>query len=78
MRLPLLLSLSLLPFAGQIARAQLAPADDFFHSGAQLYLSNNVPAALERVETGLKSYPGDTKLKKLEEFMAIWIGKALS
>jgi hypothetical protein len=23
--------------------AQLAPADDFFNSGAQLYISNNIP-----------------------------------
>jgi len=25
-----------------------APADDFFNGGAQLYISNNIPAALEK------------------------------
>jgi len=59
----LLISLSLLllcvaPKAG----AQLAPAEDFFNSGAQAYISNNIPAALERVEMGLKTYPDDVKL----------------
>ena len=53
----------------QPALAQLAPAEDFFNSGAQLYISNNIPAALERVETGLKTYPDDEKLKKLEELL---------
>ena len=66
----LLISLSLLllcvaPKAG----AQLAPAEDFFNSGAQAYISNNIPAALERVEMGLKTYPDDVKLKKLEELL---------
>ncbi len=66
----LLISLSLLllcvaPKAG----AQLAPAEDFFNSGAQAYISNNIPAALERVEMGLKTYPDDAKLKKLEELL---------
>jgi Ca-activated chloride channel family protein len=65
----LLISLSLLLFAWQKAGAQLAPADDFFNGGAQLYISNNVPAALERVELGLKTYPDDVKLKKLEELL---------
>ena len=65
-----LISLSLLllcvaPKAG----AQLAPAEDFFNSGAQAYISNNIPAALERVEMGLKTYPDDVKLKKLEELL---------
>ena len=69
MRLPLLISLSLLLCAAQEVCAQLAPADDFFHSGAQLYISNNIPAALERVQTGLKAYPEDEKLKKLEELL---------
>lgn len=49
--------------------AQLAPAEDFFNSGAQAYISNNIPAALERVEMGLKTYPDDEKLKKLEELL---------
>lgn len=69
MRLPLLISLSLLPLAWQNAGAQLAPADDFFHSGAQFYISNSIPQAKEQVEMGLKLYPDDDKLKKLEELL---------
>ena len=65
----LLISLSLALFAWQNASAQLAPAEDFFNGGAQLYISNNIPAALERVETGLKIYPEDDKLKKLEQLL---------
>jgi len=65
----LLISLSVLLIAAQKISAQLAPAEDFFNSGAQLYISNNVPAALERVEMGLKTYPDDEKLKKLEELL---------
>ena len=65
----LLISLSVVLIAGQKISAQLAPADDFFNSGAQLYISNNVPAALERVESGLKTYPDDEKLKKLEQLL---------
>ena len=69
MRLSLLISLSLVVFVWQNALAQLAPADDFFDSGAQFYISNNIPAALERVESGLKFYPDDEKLKKLEQLL---------
>jgi site-specific DNA-cytosine methylase len=69
MTLRLLISLSLLLLAWQKASAQLAPAEDFFNGGAQLYISNNIPAALERTEMGLKTYPDDTKLKKLEELL---------
>lgn len=69
MTLRLLISLSLLLLAWRDAEAQLAPADDFFNSGAQLYISNNVPAALERVELGLKTYPDNEKLKKLEQLL---------
>jgi hypothetical protein len=65
----LLISLSLLLIAAQRMSAQLAPAEDFFNGGAQFYVSNNVPAALERVELGLKTYPDDVKLKKLEELL---------
>ena len=65
----LLLSLSLLLPAGQKVVAQLAPADDFFNGGAQLYISNNIPSALERVEGGRKLYPDNVKLKKLEELL---------
>ena len=43
MTLRRLISLSLLLFVWQQASAQLAPAEDFFNSGAQLYISNNVP-----------------------------------
>jgi len=65
----ILLSLSLLGLAGRPAAAQLAPADDFFNSGAQSYISNNIPAALQHVEDGLKTYPNDEKLKKLEQLL---------
>jgi Ca-activated chloride channel family protein len=65
-RLLLLVSLSLLP-AWQAARAQ--NAEEFFNSGAQLYISNNIPQALESTETGLKQYPNDAKLKKLEALL---------
>jgi Ca-activated chloride channel homolog len=66
MRFLLPISVSLL-LAWQAARAQTA--DDFFNGGAQLYISNNVPSALEKVENGLKIYPDDGKLKKLEELL---------
>ena len=73
MRLPHQIKNSLLPlllvFAAQKTCAQLLPADDFFNGGAQLYISNNIPAALERTESGLKLYPDDVKLKKLEELL---------
>ncbi len=69
MTLRLLISLSLPMLAWQNASAQLAPADDFFNGGAQLYISNNIPSALERVEGGRKLYPDDVKLKKLEELL---------
>ncbi len=69
MRLRTLVSLSALLLSWQRADGQLAPADDFFHGGAQSYLSNNIPAALERVEAGLRIYPDDIKLKKLEELL---------
>jgi Ca-activated chloride channel family protein len=73
MRLPRPIQNSLPPlllvFAAQKVCAQLAPADDFFNSGAQFYISNNIPAALEKTEAGLKIYPDDEKLKKLEELL---------
>jgi Ca-activated chloride channel family protein len=69
MRLRLPISLSLLLLSWQNADAQLAPAEDFFHSGAQMYISNNVPQAKEIVEMGRKLYPDDEKLKKLEELL---------
>ncbi len=67
MRLSLLLSVSLLLPVWQTARAQ--SADDFFNSGAHSYISNNIPQARESVETGLKQYPDDVKLKKLYELL---------
>jgi Ca-activated chloride channel homolog len=69
MRLSLLISLSLLLLSWTPARAQLAPADDFFNNGARLYISNNIPQAKDAVEMGLKLYPGDEKLKKLDELL---------
>jgi Ca-activated chloride channel family protein len=69
MRLLLLISLSLFLSSWQTAWAQLAPADDFFNSGAQFYISNNIPQALESTEAGLKQYPEDVKLKKLYELL---------
>jgi hypothetical protein len=73
MRLPRQIKNSLLPlllvFAAQKVCAQLAPADDFFNGGAQLYISNNIPAALEKTEAGLQFYPNDEKLKKLEQLL---------
>lgn len=63
-------ALAALGIAGALeAHAQLAPPDDFFNGGAQFYISNNIPAALERVETGLRAYPDDQKLKRLEELL---------
>jgi Ca-activated chloride channel family protein len=61
--------LLLIIFAAQKIYAQLAPADDFFNGGAQLYISNNIPAALEKTEGGLKLYPNDEKLQKLEKLL---------
>jgi Ca-activated chloride channel family protein len=63
------LLLPLLFIAAQKVCAQIAPADDFFNSGAQFYISNNIPAAEQQVETGLKIYPDDEKLKKLAELL---------
>jgi len=61
-----LISLSLL-LTALAAGAQ--SAGDYFDGGAQLYISNNIPAALDKTEKGLKSYPDDAKLKKLEELL---------
>ncbi len=66
MRLLLPISVSLL-LACLAARAQSAV--DFFNSGAHSYISNNIPAALETVEGGLKRYPDDVNLKKLYELL---------
>jgi hypothetical protein len=66
MRLLLLISASLV-LARQAACAQ--SAEDFFNRGAHSYISNNIPQALVSVETGLKQYPDDVKLKKLYELL---------
>ena len=50
-------------------RAQVLTPDEFFHGGAQLYLTNNVPGALEVVTNGLQQFPDDEKLKKLYELL---------
>lgn len=65
--IPPRISLSLLLLALPSARAQTS--DDFFHGGAQSYLSNNIPAALEIVTNGLQRFPDDQKLKKLYELL---------
>jgi hypothetical protein len=67
MKLRLLLSISLAALAVQKVCAE--SADDFFHSGAQSYLSNNVEGAKQEVAKGLKLFPDDTKLKKLDELL---------
>jgi len=64
----LLISLSLL-LAWQKICAQLAPADAYFNGGAQFYISNNIPAAMEAVTNGRALYPDDAKLKKLEQLL---------
>jgi Ca-activated chloride channel family protein len=67
MILRLLISLELLLLATLAARAQTA--EEFFNGGAQFYISNSIPSALEKVEGGRKLYPEDVKLKKLEELL---------
>ena len=69
MTLRLLTSLSLLLAWQKVCAQLVAPADDFFNGGAQLYISNNIPSALEKVKSGLKIYPNDEKLKKLETLL---------
>ena len=64
--LPASLSLLLWPLA---ASAQWLTADDFFNDGAHSYLSNNIPQALQSVQTGLQQYPDDDHLKKLYELL---------
>jgi Ca-activated chloride channel homolog len=63
----LLIASSLLVLATQTMRAQSAA--DYFNSGAQYYISNNIPDALKKVESGLQAFPSDVKLKKLEELL---------
>jgi len=54
--------------ASPAARAQQA-AVDYFNGGAQSYISNNIPKALEIVTNGRALYPADTELKKLEDLL---------
>ena len=49
--------------------ANAQTADDFFHGGAQRFLTNNIPGALEVVTNGLQRFPEDEKLKKLNELL---------
>lgn len=67
MKLSLHISLSLLLLVLPAAFGQTA--DDFFNGGAQSYISNNIPKALEVVTNGRALYPEDIKLKKLEELL---------
>lgn len=39
----------------------------YFHQGAQEFIYNNLEAAIDAVETGLKQYPNDLKLQRLYE-----------
>src|SRR5258707_607405 len=67
MKLRLLISISLFVLVTQKLCAQ--SADEFFHTGAQAYLTNNTTTAKEQVDKGLKLYPDDIKLKKLDELL---------
>jgi outer membrane biosynthesis protein TonB len=70
MKLRLLINLvSISLFAFALNRASAQSADDIFHSGARSYLSNNIPGAREEVDKGLKLFPDDIKLKKLDELL---------
>ena len=44
-------------------------ADDYFHGGAQFYISNNVAQAKQFATNGLKLFPNDVKLKKLYDLL---------
>jgi len=67
LRLPISLISISLAFATLKVCAQ--SADDFFHTGAQAYLTNNTASAREQVDKGLKLYPNDDKLKKLDQLL---------
>ena len=69
MTLRLLISLSVLLLSWQRVSAQLRLADDFFHDGAQSYITNNLAGARQAVDRGLQLYPDDIKLKKLDELL---------
>ena len=61
------IAIALLAFTTQTICAQ--SADDFFNTGAQAYLTNNTATAREQVDKGLKLYPNDIKLKKLDQLL---------
>src|SRR5689334_10016028 len=61
-----LISLSLLLIVQAVCAQS---ADDYFHSGAQCYLTNNIDGARDEVDAGLKYFPDDIKLKKLDELL---------
>jgi len=66
------MALRLLPLFSLLLAATAAlaqSADDYFAGGAQAYISNNIPRAREAVDQGLKVYPNDVKLKKLDELL---------
>lgn len=66
-KLRLSLSVGLLILMSWCARAQ--DAEEFFHGGAQRFLTNNIPGALEVVTNGLQRFPDDQKLQKLYELL---------
>jgi len=67
--LPCAVAFGLMLLGALTARAQFLSPDDFFNSGAQFYISNNIPLAKERTAMGLQLYPNDEKLKKLDELL---------
>lgn len=64
-RIPASLSLLLLTLLASGAQT----ADDFFHGGAQHFLTNDIPGALAVVTNGLQRFPEDQKLQKLYELL---------
>jgi hypothetical protein len=69
MKLRLLISLSFLLLSWRPVLAQYRFADDFFHDGAQSYITNNLAGARRAVDQGLQLYPDDIKLKKLDQLL---------
>jgi hypothetical protein len=69
MKLRLLINLLSVSVALATLKVCAQSADDFFHTGAQAYLTNNSASAREQVDKGLKLYPNDDKLKKLDQLL---------
>ncbi len=63
------LAVAFVASSGACAIAQTQSADEYFHGGAQRYLTNNIPGALEVVTNGLQRFPEDQKLQKLYELL---------